>query len=158
MTCSGAQVQYVRLVKLSGGGGAWMGHVQLKGCGGWQSDCGSALSTVQSGGSFIANTGASSAGYQSWNNFLEAPNWACDSCPIGSYSTMQLDTAKHIYGWGMTNTQFHLEGSMTTDNFQIICRANHDCSGAKVLYVRMVKDASGGGPWNPPAGQFTTCE
>ena len=66
---------------------------------------------------------------------------------------MKLGQAQLVTGWkrqhgGITTSQkWRLEGSMTNGNFKELCPQTHfdtsntwqPCSGAKVLYVRMVK-------------------
>jgi hypothetical protein len=99
--------------------------------------------------------------YQQWDNFMHA-TWACDKCSPGTTSTMRLHRVQTITGWKRqsggisTAQQWRLEGSMTNSNFKTICSQNHlhndwqACDGSQALYVRLVKVAGGGGPWNGP--------
>ena len=157
------QVNYVRLVKEAGGGGPWNQMIKLDGCSPSTKACSNA---EYSSGSTVSTTNGIGT-YQQWNNFL-GTTWACDKCSSGTASVMKLAAPQAIKGWkrlsgGISDAQkWRLEGSMTDGNYKEICptavlnNAFQFCDGTTVRYVRLIKVAGGGGPWNG-AIRFKTC-
>ena len=96
---------------------------------------------------------------QQFNQFLSA-TWACDSCGVGSKSTLVLEKAQKITGWKLNHgsttwsQKWHLEASMTNSNFKTVCSSTtlttnfQECNGLVAKYVRLVKDQGGSGHWN----------
>jgi hypothetical protein len=157
------QVNFVRLVKEAGGSGPWNQMIKLDGCSPTTKACSNA---EYSSGSAVSTTNGIGT-YQQWNNFL-GTTWACDKCSSGTASVMKLAAPQAIKGWkrvsgGISDAQqWRLEGSMTDGNYKEICpttvlnNAFQYCDGTTVRFVRLIKVAGGGGPWNG-AIRFKTC-
>merc|ERR1719198_2384987 len=102
--------------------------------------------------------------YQQFHDFMNQV-WAGDSCGAGTASIMQLPGKQEIKRWRRsgcgrtsvsTSQKWHMEGSTDGKSWSTICSSTsvtqdyQSCNGATVNYVKIVKDAGGGGPWNCP--------